>query len=90
MDDQQPEVATQRLLQAVGTLHQAEVSPSELAGANEWLEKFEQTAVAWRVFNLNPSPLLLSCNHFCCCSHLQVGCCGQRDADCKECMHTYI
>ena len=49
MDDQQPEVAAQRLLQAISTLHRQGTPSTELAAANTWLEKFEQSTVAWQV-----------------------------------------
>lgn len=49
MDDQQPEVSAQKLLQAISTLHQQGTPSTELAAANAWLEKFEQSTVAWQV-----------------------------------------
>lgn len=51
MDDQHSDVAAQRLLQAISTLHQQATSSSELAAANAWLESFEQNPVAWQVIN---------------------------------------
>ncbi|DBB07782.1 TPA: Nuclear import receptor [Trebouxia sp. C0006] len=49
MDDQHSEVAAQRLVQAISTLHQQATSSTERAAANAWLESFEQNAVAWQV-----------------------------------------
>ncbi len=55
MDDQHSEVAAQRLVQAISTLHQQATSSTERAAANAWLESFEQNAVAWQV--ISPSAL---------------------------------
>jgi len=56
MGDQHSEVAAQRLVQAILTLHQQATSSIERAAANAWLESFEQNAVAWQVSS--PSALL--------------------------------
>ncbi|KAL0040657.1 hypothetical protein WJX79_000805 [Trebouxia sp. C0005] len=49
MGDQHSEVAAQRLVQAISTLHQQATKSTERAAANAWLESFEQNAVAWQV-----------------------------------------
>lgn len=48
MGDQQV-LAAQQLSQALAAMYQPGTSAEELAAANSWLEKFQQTALAWKV-----------------------------------------
>ena len=52
MVDQQVIAATQQLSQALEAMHQPGTSAEGLAAANSWLEKFQQTGQAWKVFHI--------------------------------------
>lgn len=73
-----PRDTAQKLLQAVGTLHQAGSDSVSRANANKWLETFEREEIAWQVkadthfhdtllFHLDELPLD-SCHHHLCSS----------------------
>ena len=67
MDDQHSEVAAQRLVQAISTLHQQATSSTERAAANAWLESFEQNAVAWQVNSPSALHAVLYRGHYLAC-----------------------
>lgn len=51
MADQQVVAAAQQLLQAVEVMHRPGTSAEDLAAANAWLDQFQQSVLAWKVFH---------------------------------------
>lgn len=70
MADQQVSAAAQQLSQALEAMHQPGTSAENLAAANSYLDKFQQTDLAWKVFNIQ-SVHALTCFHDRCmqCMH---------------------
>ena len=49
--DQQLSAAAQRMSQAIAAMHQPGAPADQLAAANDWLEKFQETDLAWKVLH---------------------------------------
>lgn len=62
MGDQQVNAAAQQLSQALEAMHQPGTSAEDLAAANSWLDKFQQTGLAWKVVQMHVTQALI-CYH---------------------------
>ena len=49
--DQQLNIAAQGLPQAIAAMHQPGAPANQLAAANDWLEKFQETELVWKVLH---------------------------------------
>ena len=54
MGDQQVHAAAQQLSQALEAMHRPGTSADDLAAAISWLDQFQQTGLAWKVFHVHP------------------------------------
>ena len=59
MGDQEVNAAAQQLSHALAVMHQPGAVAEDRAAASSWLEKFQQTALAWKVPQTKPA--LLPC-----------------------------